>query len=81
MHLLFIFGLCLLAFLACPKTFKYFVGTLVGACGGMFFWGIFEIAMCCILGCNAVSWDFIGWSMLGFAFVGTVSGCVVAAKG
>jgi len=81
MELVFIFGVLLLAFFALPKTFKYFVGSFVGACGGMFFWGIFEVAMCCIRGCDSVSWPFIGWSMLMFAVVGTAGGCVLAAKG
>lgn len=62
-----------------PKGFKYWVGSLVGTCGGMFFWGVFVMFWC--MAANIPSWEFMGWTMLGFLILGNVAGISLAVKG
>jgi len=55
-----------------PKSFKYFVGTWVGAMGGGFFWSLFAMIFAGLItvGC-----------FITFIVVGIIVGCVLAARG
>lgn len=79
MLLLWSLFICLGLWLLFPKGFKFVVGSLVGSCGAMFFWGLAVVAWCMAVGLP--SWAGMGWSMLAFLVIGNVSGCVLAAKG
>lgn len=63
-----------------PKGFKYLVGTWVGAMGGTFFWGLFDLAWFVGLGLD-MSWAALAWTFIGFIIAGMVAGCFLAAKG
>ena len=63
-----------------PKGFKFLVGSWVGAMGGAFFWGLFELAWLVGLS-HDMSWPQLAWSFIAFVVAGICGGCVLAAKG
>lgn len=63
-----------------PKGFKYLVGTMVGLIGGAFLCGLGVLAWTVALG-HDVSWQGMAWGFIACVIAGTVSGCVLAAKG
>jgi hypothetical protein len=79
MPLLLPLVVCVGLWLLFPKSFKFFVGSMVGTFGAMFFWGITLLAWS--MAVHSPSWAAMGWSMACFVIVGNVVGCYAAAKG
>jgi len=79
MELLWSAGLCIGLWVLFPKAFKFWVGSLVGTVGGIFFWSIGFFAWSFIA--SVPSWHQMGWSLIGFVVAGNVAGLFCAAKG
>lgn len=71
--------ICTGLWLLFPKSFKFFVGSMVGTAGAMFFWGLAVLVWCMVA--HIPSWAGMGWSMVTFVILGNVAGCFAAAKG
>jgi hypothetical protein len=72
MHFIVIIAICTGLWLLFPKGFALMVGSWVGFCMGGFAWGMAAMLVPALITLHVFAW---------FLVVGTVGGCVVAAKG
>jgi ABC-type dipeptide/oligopeptide/nickel transport system permease component len=73
-------AICTGLWLLFPKAFKYWVGTLIGTFGALFFWGVFVVAWG--VGHNFdISSGLFVWSLVASVVIGNMLGILIAAKG